>query len=55
MLTLCVPVLVPPMAVAGQATTPTRESWSPPQTPLGAPGPAGDMVEHHQDAAAAAH
>ena len=36
-LTLCVPVLVPPMAVAGQATTPTRESWSPPQTPWGHP------------------
>ena len=36
-LTLCVPVLAPPMAVAGQATTPTRESWSAPQTSWGHP------------------
>ena len=36
-LTLCTPVLFPPMAVAGQATTPTRESWSLPQTPWGHP------------------
>ena len=36
-LTLCVPMLFPPMAVAGQATTPTRESWSLPQTPWGHP------------------
>ena len=35
-LTLCVPVLFPPMAVAGQAA-PARESWSPPQTPWGHP------------------
>ena len=36
-LTLCVLVLFPPMAVAGQATTPTRDTWSAPQTSWGHP------------------